>query len=101
MNFMNADLPGVESDYSTHTLLQLLNNSTSFFFPVYSAFNGISIVKYAYTIDCMFIGQNLELIDFDSRRFEFNRYDDCEHVSFYKMMINIHHARVMIYKYAL
>lgn len=93
---MNADVPFYAARNSTTLLLELLANYTYPFFPVYSAFNGLSIVKYEYTIDCVFVGQSLEIIDFDRRGYIRNRYDDCEHVSFYKMMITVNHARVMI-----
>ena len=58
-------------------------------YPVISAFNGLALYRYQYTIGCTYDG-------FESRRFF--AVEECEHVPFHKCMIAKNNATIMIYK---
>jgi hypothetical protein len=64
-----------------------LKESKGKYYPVYSAFNGLAVYKYNYTIGCKYNGSSLE----SGSKF------DCEHVAFHKCIIARHGGRIMIH----
>jgi hypothetical protein len=64
-----------------------LRESTGKYYPVYSAFNGLAVYKYNYTIGCKYNASSLE---------SGLKYD-CEHVAFHKCIIARHGGRIMIH----
>jgi hypothetical protein len=64
-----------------------LKESIGKYYPVYSAFSGLAVYKYNYTIGCKYNGSSLE---------SGVKYD-CEHVAFHKCIIARHGGRIMIH----
>jgi hypothetical protein len=67
--------------------------SRSDFYPVYSSFNGLSIMKYSFIGDCKHDGKNYELQHYTG--------EDCEHVPFYKCIGRQNNGKVRLYKHYL
>jgi hypothetical protein len=64
-----------------------LNESIGKYYPVYSAFNGLAVYKYDYTIGCKYNGSSLES----------GNKEDCEHVAFHRCITAKHGGRIMIH----
>jgi hypothetical protein len=70
-----------------------LSTTRTLFYPVLSAFNGISLIKFNVAKGCTHHGLNRERHRVVG--------EDCEHVSFYKCINNQHNGKVVIYKHPL
>jgi hypothetical protein len=64
-----------------------LKESIGKYYPVYSAFSGLAVYKYDYTIGCKYNGSSLES----------GNKQDCEHVAFHRCITAKHGGRIMIH----
>jgi hypothetical protein len=68
-------------------IVRQLGESRTKYYPVYSAFNGLAVYKYDYTIGCKYNGSSQES----------GNNQDCEHVAFHRCITARHGGRVMIH----
>lgn len=81
------------TDIIAYDIERELNHSVDPFYQVYSAFNGLALMKFNETMGCEFNGMTTENFVRDPI--------DCEHVSFFRCMHQKQGGKVMIYKYPL
>ena len=71
--------------------LELIHSTNPLgFYRVISAFNGIALYRYQFTIGCKYDGRERERV--------FLTQEECEHVPFHKCMIAKNNATIVIYK---
>ena len=92
INVWNARDPGTAIKALQNDIKHELSIAENPYFPVYSAFNGIAIYQYNYTLGCEYDGRELGRP---------GPPEDCEHVTFHKCMIDKNNATVVIYKHSL
>jgi len=76
------------------TIQQTLDESSYLYFPVYSAFGGVLLVRYNFTHDCKYAWEI-------EGPHEPQYAEECEHVPFQKCMVNKYHARNRIFTHKL
>ena len=92
INVWNSKDPGASIKVLQNDIKHELSSSDNPYFPVYSAFNGLAIYHYNYTLGCVYDGSELGRP---------GTPEDCEHVVFHKCMILRNNATVVIYKHSL
>ena len=92
INVWNSKDPGAAIKVLQNDIKHELSSSDNPYFPVYSAFNGIAIYQYNYTLGCEYYGRDIGRPGVPQ---------DCEHVPFHKCMILRNNAKVVIYKHSL
>ena len=93
MNIFNAKTPIPALHISKDDIDQELANTVNPYYPVISAFNGIAIYRYNYTIGCQYDGLD--------RKSHYLTAEDCEHVAFHKCITTKNNGKVVIYKHSL
>ena len=91
-NIFNSVDPIKSIDVARNDIKSELIHSTSplGFYRVISAFNGIALYRYQFTIGCKYDGRERERV--------FLTQEECEHVPFHKCMIAKNNATIVIYK---